>query len=120
MPPSDHVRAVLLGACWTGLEAHNAAEDLGGLASILLLKGVQAVLAEVGLVPVNLLSCLADAVVAADPAVGLARQARSVLLDRRDALKREVTSTPVHPVRWASVAFYGVPWASELEPAARS
>jgi hypothetical protein len=113
MPPVERARVVVLGACWSGLEARHAAEDVEGLTGVLFLKGVQAVLAGLGWVPVPLIEVAVNAVVRGlrqgGTSAELARQFRHDLLRFRAQLGGiDGGTSPI----WSSFLFHGVPWPS--------
>ena len=117
MPSADRVQAVLLGACWTSLEVRHAAEQVEGFASMLLLKGVRAVLAGTGEIYIGLISEMAIAILAnAHPAGSIAELARRVHKRQRNFREELIRNAAPnrqslrHPWHWASLVFYGVPW----------
>jgi hypothetical protein len=101
----------VLGACWSGLEARHAAEDVEGLTGVLFLKGVQAVLAGLGWVPVPLIEFAVDAVIRGlgqgKTSAELAREFRHNLLRFRAQFSG--TADGASPC-WSSFLFHGVPW----------
>jgi hypothetical protein len=111
MPPETRARVLVLGACWSGLEARQAAEDVEGLTGILFLKGVQAVLAGLGWVPVPLIEVAVDAVIRGlgkgGASAELAQQFRHDLL--RFRARFGGTADGASPC-WSSFLFHGVPW----------
>lgn len=118
MPPADRVQVVLLGACWTGLEVRHAAEQVEGLASMLLLKGVRAVLAGTGEIPIMLIASMAAPIlVNAHTSGSIAelvqriRQSQRRFRDELICVAAREGQSPPHPWHWASLAFHGVPWS---------
>jgi hypothetical protein len=116
MAPADRTRVVFLGACWTGLTPEFAADDTGGLAKVLFEKGVEAVAAGLGLVPLDLLAAVTDRLipVVTSPSrrADIATAVREAQLALRQSLLdpgRRVLPNEVHPTAWASLLFYGMP-----------
>lgn len=116
MPSVDDVRGVLLGACWTGLQIQHAAEGAVGLAGLLLLKGVKAVFAGNGCIPIpiELIARVAQSLVDLEQddssAYSAATTLQQVQRSFRDGLKGN-GGLVVHPWMWSSIAIHGVPWA---------
>jgi hypothetical protein len=113
MPPGTRAQVVVLGACWSGLEVRYAAEDVEGLTGVLFLKGVHAVLAGLGWVPVPLIEVAVNAVVRGLEQGGtsaeVARQLRHHLMGFRAQLGG---TAGVASACWASFLFHGVPWSA--------
>jgi hypothetical protein len=108
MLPADHVQVVMLGACWSGMEVRHASEDVEGLASVLLLKGVRAVLAGSGEIPVELIAHLTAFLAGSRGAPSVADVARRIRESQREYKNGD--KAVQHPWLWASIAFHGVPW----------
>jgi hypothetical protein len=115
MPPAERAWVVVLGACWSGLEARHAAEDVAGLTGVLFLKGVHAVLAGLGWVPVPLIEIAVDAVVRGlgrgRTSADLALQLRHDLLAFRDRQGPQAAAAC-----WSAFLFHGVPWPAQPAP----
>jgi len=115
MPAADGVRGVLLGACWTGLRVQHAAEGAEGLAGMLLLKGVTAVFAGNGCIPipVDLIAKVTQTLVRQNQDTSLAERMATTLQRVQRRFRDDLTNqggSIVHPWRWSSIAVHGVPW----------
>jgi hypothetical protein len=107
---------VFLGACESGLEAVHAAEQVDGFASLLLLKGVQGVFASPGMQPVPVLlieavtAAIAEAVSTSATLGRVIQKVREAQLGLRKWLQEDSDSYEIHPLQWAGITFYGIPW----------
>jgi hypothetical protein len=123
-PGGSRPRVVVLGTCWSGLETPYAAEQVDGLTSALLLKGVQAVVSPPGSRPVSVdllerVTCrLGDVLNTPGSLAGLARTIRSVQRSLRDTLQRQLSglTASLHPLHWAGITFHGIPWEPPRTP----
>jgi hypothetical protein len=109
----EQTRVALLGGCWAGLEPRHAADDVGGLTSVLLRKGLRAVIAGTGRIPVEVIAEAAKGLPALLPEASAAGT-MAVVFRRQVAghyqrMKRDSARAP-HPLEWAALVYYGLPW----------